>query len=149
MRWTAGNGSWPAFWLLSNANPTGSNSASLLVSELDIQEANGSQPYGLSDALHKNTSGGFGVPDQIGGGWQNMGRDLSGWHTYSALWTDTTITWYVDGVAAVTSPVFASTNQPMFMLFDMWTGGWTAPVDSTTPDNLVTEVDWARVWQKT
>jgi hypothetical protein len=35
----------------------------------------------------------------------------------------------------------------MFLMFDMWLGGWTKNVDSTTPSSLSTQVDWVHVWQ--
>ena len=43
--------------------------------------------------------------------------------------------------------VFDSTDQKMFLLLSMYTGGESQP-DETTPDELHTEVDWVRVWQK-
>jgi hypothetical protein len=30
----------------------------------------------------------------------------------------------------------------------MWIGGWSPDPDSTTPNDLHTEVDWVHVWQK-
>jgi hypothetical protein len=36
----------------------------------------------------------------------------------------------------------------MFVLLQMWTGGWTEDPDSLTPDLIETQVDWVRVWQK-
>jgi hypothetical protein len=46
----------------------------------------------------------------------------------------------------MSAPVYDSTNQQMFLLLQMWTGGWTSGTDSTTPDELHTEVDWVRAW---
>jgi hypothetical protein len=36
----------------------------------------------------------------------------------------------------------------MFIILDMWTGGWTTDPDSTTPDTLRLKVDWVRVWHR-
>jgi hypothetical protein len=35
----------------------------------------------------------------------------------------------------------------MYIILQMWTGGWTSGTNATTPDELRTEVDWVRVWQ--
>jgi beta-glucanase (GH16 family) len=151
MRWTKGNGAWPAFWMMGTPSCT-DESVGLLCPELDIMEAQGSEPTAYSVALHRNTGGKQGTPDSVlpanGSGWKDYGTDLTDWHTYSALWTDTTITWYLDGSKVASAPVYDSTNQPMFLLLDMWIGGWTTGVDSTTPAQLVTQVDWVKVWQK-
>jgi hypothetical protein len=36
----------------------------------------------------------------------------------------------------------------MFLLLQMWSGGWTKDPDATTPDVIETQVDWVRVWQE-
>ncbi len=149
IKWTSGDGAWPAFWLLSQANRVGQTSASMLASELDVMEMQGSTPDVTSFALHRNTGSCCGIADQVhGNGGLNMGYDTSAdWHTYAALWTASTITWYIDGQQIGSGATFDSTNQPMFLLLDMWEGGWTKSVDSSTPAILTTEVDWVRVWQ--
>jgi hypothetical protein len=35
----------------------------------------------------------------------------------------------------------------MFLLFQMWVGGWSGDTDSTTPDTISTDVDYVSVWQ--
>jgi hypothetical protein len=53
--------------------------------------------------------------------------------------------------AASGSRVFAvydSTNQPMFLLLQMWVGGWSGDPDVSTPNVLETQVDYVSVWQK-
>ena len=151
LRWTRGNGAWPAFWLMGTPSCT-DDTMGQLCPELDVMEAQGSEPTAYSVALHRNTGDKQGVPDSVapanGAGWKDYGTDLTGWHTYSALWTDSTITWYLDGVKVASAPVYDSTNKPMFLLLDMWTGGWTVGPDATTPAQLVTQVDWVKVWQK-
>jgi hypothetical protein len=48
----------------------------------------------------------------------------------------------------MSAPTYDSTNQPMYLLLQMWTGGWTGDPNSTTPDLLETQVDYVDVWQK-
>jgi hypothetical protein len=36
----------------------------------------------------------------------------------------------------------------MFLLLQMWTGGWSGSPDGSTPDFLATQVDYVRVWQR-
>ena len=87
-------------WLFSNAHALSQTSASLLCSELDVFEGQGKKPRGHNGALHRNTSSSFGTADVYNtNNWtDDVGTDLtSGFHTYGALWTATTVTWYVDG----------------------------------------------------
>jgi len=50
----------------------------------------------------------------------------------------------------MSTPVFDSTNQAMHLLFYNWRTPWESgnSPGSTTPDELHTEVDWVRVWQR-
>jgi beta-glucanase (GH16 family) len=164
MKWTGGHGAWPAFWLLSYRHATnpawpavnpycsqnGLPTAQCYSAELDVFEGQGSQPTSFYGTIHRNSSGSYGVRDQQNANnWQNVGLDLTAdFHTYGMLWTATQITWYLDGRALMSAPVYDSTDQPMFMLLQMWTGGWTYNPDSTTPTNLETQVDDVQVWQR-
>jgi hypothetical protein len=149
MRWTKGNGAWPAFWLSSRAQAYGRTSATLLNGELDVFEGQGSEPDVFYGTLHKNTNGNFGVPDETNNGFNRVAVDLTaGFHTYAALWTETFVSWYLDGVELARTPAYESTDQEMLLIFQMWIGGWTRGTDASTPDELHTEVDWVRVWQR-
>jgi len=164
MRWTKGAGAWPAFWLLSHRHATnpawpsinpfcalnGLAAALCYSAELDVFEGQGSEPNVFYGTVHRNSSGDYGVRDsQNANNYQDAGVDLTaGFHTYGMLWTATTISWYLDGRYLHSAPVYDSTNQPQFLLFDMYIGGWTSGTTSQTPDELKTEVDWVRVWQK-
>jgi beta-glucanase (GH16 family) len=164
MKWTGGHGAWPAFWLLSYRHATdpawpavnpycsqnGLPTAQCYSAELDVFEGQGSQPTSFYGTIHRNSSGSYGVRDQQNANnWQNVGVDLTAdFHTYGMLWTATQITWYLDGRALMSAPVYDSTDQPMFLLLQMWTGGWTYNPDSTTPTNLETQVDYVQVWQR-
>lgn len=141
MRWTAGKGSWPAFWLFDLAHSQGGSN---LVSEIDIFEGNGSLPSQISCVLHYNTSGLHGVPDQTRYLTSDIGIDLSDWHTYAVSWESDTVTWFLDGSVIFSCETFSTTGQPKYIVFSMH----TFEPDATTPDVLVTEVDWVRVWKR-
>ena len=70
-----------------------------------------------------------------------------GFHRYAVRWTASEVRWYFDGHQVLRAPTFASTDQPMFLLFDMWIG-WDDTPDASTPDSLRTKVDWVRVWRR-
>jgi beta-glucanase (GH16 family) len=151
MKWNGGKGSWPAFWLFST-HWRSTGTCPPLISELDVLEGQGTYPTFVNNALHRNTSGACGVVDGHvpatnfkDAGIGDLTQDF---HTYAALWTATTITWYLDGVQTNTAPVFDSTDQDMFLILSQWEGGWSGAADSSTPDPLINEVDWVRVWQK-
>ena len=164
MKWTKGAGAWPGFWLLSYRHATnpawpginpfcatnGLPAALCGSAELDVFEGQGSEPSSFYGTIHRNSSGGYGVADrQNANNWQDAGVDLTAdFHTYGMLWTETQITWYLDGRALMSAPVYDSTNQPMFLLLQMWTGGWTSDPGATTPSTIETQVDYVDVWQK-
>jgi len=165
MRWTKGNGAWPAFWLFSYRHAVNPNYPSLnsacggageppvaqcYSAELDVFEGQGREPNVFYGTIHRNSCSCYGVNNtQNGNNWHNVGQDLTtAFHTYGMLWGTTDIKWYLDGQLVGTAPVYDSTNQPMFLLLQMWIGGWTGGTDASTPDELKTEVDWVRVWQK-
>jgi hypothetical protein len=171
MRWTAGNGAWPAFWLLSYrhaVNPDwpsinsycaehGLPAAECYSGEIDVFEGQGSQPATFYHTIHKNSCGCYGVANEQNTANSSNGIGLSGFHTYAVLWTANEMKWYLDdnlihtekaSDSARNGRIFAALRQPMFVLLQMWIGGWTVGTDSSTPDELHTEVDWLRVWQQ-
>jgi PA14 domain/Glycosyl hydrolases family 16/Fibronectin type III domain len=164
-RWTAGNGSSPAFWLFStrhatnpswpNVNPfcaqNGLPVAECYSGELDVFEGQGHQPSTFIGSMHRNSCGCYGVANQLRQGVPTVDTGVNmttGFHTYSVLWTRTEVRWYLDGVLLGSAQPFDSLNQPMHLLFYQWPQSWTRDPDASTPDELQTEVDWVRVWQK-
>jgi hypothetical protein len=157
MRWTKGAGSWPAFWLLSTAHATNPNwpqpacpNPNCLAAELDVMEGQGATPNDFYGTIHRNSCDCYGVPtQQNSNNWHPMGFDLTaGFHTYAALWTATTVSWYLDGLFTHSAPVYDSFNQQLHLILYMWIGGWTGDTNSSTPAELHTEFDWVRVWQR-
>jgi len=164
MRWTGGNGAWPAFWLASYRHATTTNgpgtnpycaanglpAAECWNAELDIFEGQGSEPDIYYGTLHRNTDGRDGGPaDEVNPNARQVVSDLTtDFHTYGVLWTASSVTWYLDGQALMSAPVYDSTNQPLFLILQMWIGGWTTGTDDSTPDELKTQVDYVSVWQR-
>ena len=141
MRWTKGPGAWPAFWLLSyrhavnpaypSINPFCSQNSLpnplCYSAELDVFEGQGTEPTVYYGTSHRNSCSCYGVNNtQNSNNYTNTNVDLTaGFHTYGMLWTSTGLSWYLDGQLLKSTPVYDSTNQPMFLLLQMWIGGWT------------------------
>jgi Ca2+-binding RTX toxin-like protein len=110
----AGNGVWPAFWLLPKDAVKGE--------ELDVVEQVGTNTtyqtaHYLVDGLAMKTS--FG----------DHAFDATQFHTYGLLWTAKEVAWYVDGVEVTSMPTPADLNQPMYILTNLALGGrWPGPV---------------------
>src|SRR4051794_6127849 len=150
MQWTGGNGAWPGFWLYSyrhamnaaypDLDPfcalNGLATALCQSGELDVFEGQGSEPRSFYGTIHRNSCNCYGVDDdQNANNLDDAGVDLTqGFHTYGMLWTSTEIKWYLDDRLMHTAPVYDTTNQPMFLLLQMWSGGWTEEPDASTPD---------------
>jgi Glycosyl hydrolases family 16/Bacterial TSP3 repeat len=149
MKWTKGNGAWPAFWLYSYQHAIDEDQCTTQAGEIDVVEGQGSEPNVRYGTVHSNTNGCAPPDDQNGNNYQPGDADLTaGFHTYAALWTPTTISWYMDDEPIMSAPTYTTINQRMFLLLQMWSGGWTEDPDATTPDVIETQVDWVRVWQK-
>ncbi len=155
MKFTDAKGSWPAFWLLSREQaewpgwPSCTNRD--LNFELDIMEYQGDERTQFYGTQHRNTNDVCGTPDQTRSVFTNPGVLAGAFHTFSAKWTATDVTWYVDDVQqGAPQPLFDSGDQQMVMSLTMQACGWdnTNACDSSTPPALVTEVDWVHVWQK-
>jgi serralysin len=149
MKWTKGNGAWPGFWLYSYRHATDRNQCTTQGGEIDVLEGQGSEPHVFYGTVHSNTNGCDPPDDQNGNNYQMVGPDLTArFHTYGVKWTPGRVTWYLDGHPTHSAPTYRSDDQPMFLLLQMWSGGWTREPDATTPNTIETQVDWLRVWQK-
>ena len=147
MKWTRGAGAWPAFWLIRTDWANGSGGCPGYAGEIDVFEGQGTEPSVFYGTVHKDSA--CGDDQQNGNNYQPVGVDLTaGFHTYAALWTSTTITWYLDDKPLMSAPTYSTDNAPMFLLLQMWSGGWTSDPSATTPAVLHTQVDWVHVWQK-
>jgi beta-glucanase (GH16 family) len=149
MKWPAGRGSWPGFWLYSYKHATDASQCTTQAGEIDVMEGQGAEPNAWYGTVHSNTNGCNPQDVQNGNNWQGAGVDLTaGFHTYAVKWTPSTVTWYLDGVQTHSAPTYPTDNQPMFLLLQEWTGGWMGDPDATTPDPLDNQIDYVTVWQQ-
>jgi hypothetical protein len=178
IRYDTVRGNGPAFWLLSTrhatnpdfANPEpyetnpyceqhGLPIAECWSSELDVFEGFGrinvgdpSDPVNdfFSGTLHRNSAEYYDQPNESRFVQRRTGLDLSQWHVYAALWTDLTISYYIDGQLQGSVSTYDSTRQPMHLLLYNWNTPWENEnmPNANTLDRLDVSVDWVRVWQQ-
>lgn len=101
---TAGDGLWPAWWMLGNGNwpETG---------EIDIMEYIGEKDW-VSAAVHgKGYSGDAGLVNRL---YFTGGNDVTQWHVYAVDWTPDSMIFKVDN-----TPMFRVT-KPMTQFFGEW-----------------------------
>ena len=160
----AGNGLWPAFWLLPATTDYGTWASS---GEIDILEAKGRLPNRVYGTVHfgqtwpgNKYSGGMykfkGTPDS--------GGTIESFHVYSLEWEPGLLRWLVDGnvyyetqqwwsLGAGESepyPYPAPFDKPFYILLNFALGGnydgGVAPNDISFPAQML--VDWVRVYDK-
>lgn len=154
----AGNGLWPALWLLPNEDKYGTWASS---GEIDVMEARGRIPNASSGAIH------------YGGTWPTntyLGSDYvfpegesinSDYHVYSLVWEEDNIKWYVDGKCffkATNDQWYSAGNpnnpnapfdQEFYIIMNLAVGGWfdggVTPGEGDIPASM--QVDYVRVYQ--
>lgn len=140
----AGQGLWPAFWLLPTHYVED-------VPEIDVMEFLGQNRNEVYHTYHY-----FDVP----AGWQarrtpsyeTIGPDFSrDFHVYSASWDPAQIIWYVDGVETqrIDRSDYKIANQAMYLIANLAVGGtWPQSPDSTTEFPAVFEIDYIRAYSR-
>ena len=148
----AGNGLWPAFWMLGN---TFNNRNWPQCGEIDIMESIGKEPSMNHGSLHgpgysgsKPKTAFYTLPDG-----QKFADDF---HTFAIDWTSASVTFYVDDTAYNTvrdTDIPAGTqwvyDQPFFLLLNVAVGGnFAGPVGPETvfPQEML--VDYVRVYKR-
>jgi beta-glucanase (GH16 family) len=165
----AGQGFWPAFWLLSNDYPYGREGKS---GEIDIMEAIGSEPQKMVATAHWTY-------DKCGWACSRLGEEyvLPGssttddFHVYALEWTPRHIQWEVDGQVvyamgdgerrqwsasaeraapgSLAFPAPFDETNPMYMIVNLAVGGvLSGEVDDTTPFPARYEIDYVRVFKQ-
>jgi len=160
----AGAGLCSAFWMVGDG---GSNAPNLPAScwpacgEVDILEALSQLPNTAIFTLHGPTTNPtqqsnfqqfeydqYGLPDLT-----------AGFHTYGVIWTPTSFTWTVDGVAYATETRAALEaangpaawagvyDQPFHIILDLAVGNWQEGPNASTPFPAKLLVDWVRVYK--
>jgi beta-glucanase (GH16 family) len=133
----AGQGMWPAFWLLPANNAYSA--------ELDVFEVLGNAPTTLYATTHGETGPNWVVNCQA----LQVANTSTGFHTYGVDWEPKTTTFYMDGNIIATSATPASMNTPMYMLIDLAVGGpgsWPGAPNAATHFPGAMVIDWVRVY---
>ncbi len=155
MRLPAGQGIWPAFWMLSQDSPYGSWAAT---GEIDVMEAInlggtggnrvfGTIHYGGEFPYNTSTETKFTPSPDV----------TENFHRYAVEWDSDEIRWYFDGeLYAVQNSWFSTAdnggpgapfNQPFHILLNVAVGGnFPGSPNGTTPFPVTMEVDWVRVY---
>lgn len=135
----AGQGLWPAFWMLPSSHDS--------LPEIDIMEVLGHDPSRLEMHFHHPDANGRKKSE----GHDVVTTDLSaGWHVYGVDWSPDRIVWYLDGkeVWRHAEPDEVP-NEPMYLLINLAVGGtWPGSPDRTTPFPARFLIDYVRAWQR-
>lgn len=137
-----GPGTWPAFWMLTTGSLTNPKQTTF---EADIVEEYGHDPETLFTTIHWWPPAGSGSHRAIGAHCHTV--DMSrAFHTYGLLWTQDTLTWYLDRHAVWSQPTPPEARVPMYLLVNLALGsGW--PI-THTPNPSAMLVDYVRAYAK-
>lgn len=128
----AGQGLWPAFWLLpaSGAWPP----------ELDVFEVLGNNPSTLYFSTHSSV-------EATDGTTLNVANTSTGFHTYGVMWGPQTVDLYIDNVEVASMPTPADMNVPMYMLANLAVGGyWPGDPNSSTLFPATMQINYIRAY---
>ncbi|HVY48486.1 MAG TPA: glycoside hydrolase family 16 protein, partial [Minicystis sp.] len=151
MKIPAGQGVWPAFWLLG-ANIEQVNWPAC--GEIDVMENIGAMPAIDYGTLHG--PGGNGEASLGGQASVAMGALADDYHTYSIEWKAGEVKFLLDdavyftGTTAAFPGQWVFDDQPFYLLLNLAIGGsWPGDPDASTvfPSELL--VDWVRVYDPT
>ncbi|MEO0531535.1 MAG: glycoside hydrolase family 16 protein, partial [Planctomycetota bacterium] len=139
----SGQGLWPAIWLLPRNAPWPAGG------EIDIMEARGDRPYGMSSALHWGWD--FNSR-QYRSQWYESGSNFQqGYHDYAVEWEVGVVRFYVDGVNHMTlyEPDVGIPGTPKSLILNLAVGGdYPGPPNGGTPFPADFDIDYVRVWQR-
>lgn len=147
-----GQGIWPAFWALGDGIFEGTSWPAC--GEIDIMELVGGGE-GYDDVVHgtmhysdiNNNHASYGDYYQL-----PEGIFADNFHVFSIEWTQTQLTWFVDGIqyhtASLTPSYLTELHKDFFLLLNIAVGGdWPGSPNSSTvfPQKMI--VDYVRVYQ--
>ncbi|MEM9065992.1 MAG: glycoside hydrolase family 16 protein [Planctomycetota bacterium] len=138
-----GQGFWPAIWLLPRTAPWPAGG------EIDIMEARGDRPWGVSSALHWGWDE---ANHQYVHNWYESGANFQeGYHDYAVEWDVGTVGFFVDGVEhyRVYEPAVGIPGTPKSIVLNLAVGGnFSGYPDHTTPFPSEFDIEYVRVWQR-
>jgi MYXO-CTERM domain-containing protein len=136
----AGQGMWPAFWLLGKNGSTG-------VNEIDIHEILGHQPSTVYMTVHWGTDYSSGHQSD-GTSW--VGPDFSAdFHTFGLEWNPDSIIWTIDGVERKRHTGAGVPQVAMYLILNLAIGGtWPGAPDGTTLFPGLYQIDYVRAYTR-
>lgn len=153
IRLPAGQGVWPAFWLLPQENAYGGWAAS---GEIDIMEAVNLGGSG-GNVVHGTIHYGGAWPDNRSSGNRHVVESsvTEEFHVYALEWDEREMRWYVDDTLYASQTYWSTTaadfpapfDRPFYIVLNVAVGGrFPGPPDSTTNFPVKMEVDYVRVY---
>jgi autotransporter-associated beta strand protein len=139
-------GAWPAFWSLQEGWPP----------EIDVMEfvRNGpgspnTSPNNYVANVHFRNATGQNASSWSGFKDAGAGDLTAAFHNYGVRWTDSTLTWYLDGrqFHSYTGPAAIAQMQRMYLILNLGVGGWPGDPPAGENVNKSFDIDWVRVWQ--
>ena len=136
----AGQGMWPAFWLLAKDGSW--------PPEIDVMEMLGHDPDTLYTSVHNLAPGQTPGNHTLSQGVSNVADMSDGYHTYGVDWGPDSLAFYFDGREVYRTPTPADLNKPMYMIANLAVGGtWPGDADATTPLPAHMNIDYLRAYQ--
>ncbi len=139
-----GQGLWSAFWLLPSFDSWPEGIA--VLPELDVMEYLGHQPNVFHTTLHTNQTGELTSHPYDHTESVSLSDDF---HTYTAVWSESSVNWYLDGKWKAAHPTPADFTRPVHFLLNLAVGGtWPGSPDASTEFPAQFDVDYVRAYTK-
>ena len=153
IRLPEGQGTWPAFWLLSQDSPYGSWAAT---GEIDVMEATNLGVNGKNRVFGTIHFGGEFPNNTFTSAEVEVPGDATAeFHEYALEWDPAELRWYIDGVLyrmennwfSTAAPYPAPFDQAFHVLLNVAIGGnLPGPPNASTPFPVTMEVDYVRIY---
>jgi Glycosyl hydrolases family 16/Domain of unknown function (DUF4214) len=127
----AGQGMWPAFWLL----PVDGSSPP----ELDVMEMLGNDPSTIYTTTHSQVANTTSLANLVA-------NTSMGFHTYGVDWEPDRVTFYFDANAISSLATPADMNKPMYMIVNLGVGGVGSWPGAATGESGHMLVDYVRAY---
>jgi len=144
LRFPAGQGLWPAFWLLNSKYVENTP-------EIDIVEFLGHKPNTVHHTAHYvDTSVGYNFVSTPT--YETTGPNYTEeFHTYGLAWDPKSIRFFVDGevVREIQDSEFLIATQSMYILLNLAVGGvWPGSPDTSTQFPASFDIDYVRAYER-
>jgi len=135
-----GRGLWSAFWLLPTHAQWPQGIA--VLPELDVMEHLGHEVSTYHTTLHSNQTGKLTSHPYDH---NRLGDLTEGFHLYSAVWTESEVSWYLDGQWMASHPTPKDFTAAKHFLLNLAVGGsWPGHPDKNTQFPARYQIDFVR-----